>query len=463
MAQTLAQQILGTGLIKPHDCLLVGLSGGPDSVCLLHALASLKERMALTIYAAHLNHNLRGMEANQDAGFAMAFSKKMGIHCLVKSMDVEEIARQKKISIEAAGRLCRYQFLEEVAEKTGATKIAVAHHLNDQAETVLMHLLRGSGLTGLTGMLPHRRNIVRPLLNISRETILAYCDHHQLSYCRDATNEIPVAMRNRIRLELLPLLETYNPAIVSVLGGTAHLLQQDEAALDQMAEEFMKTETHAEPSLTYDRDKLTGLNDAILSRVIRKTWQELSQTDHTLRRIHVSSIIEALGRTGREKWFHLPGDIRVQMTDRSLSFLCLEKNHSPGSSMADVFLQTHGTTWLPQGRGKVHCQIRPAVHPVHFSQAQDRQIISADHLNQDLLIRQRRSGEYWHPLGLSGKKSIKKTLMEMKIPRGKRDDCLLLCHGEHVIWIMGGPISEMVRITPETRTLMVLEYRPSDA
>ncbi len=458
MATNLIQRIKQNNIIKPHDCVVVGLSGGPDSVCLLHALTQLQKNMSLTIYAAHLNHNLRGMDANQDAGFAMAFSKKLGIHCIVKSEDVEAVARKEKLSIEAAGRQCRYQFLEEVADKIGADKIAVAHHLNDQAETLLLHLLRGSGLTGLVGMIQQRERIIRPLLSISREEILRYCDEHQLAYRLDTTNEEPVVMRNRVRLELIPLMETYNPEVVRALGRTASLLERDERTLNTLAEEAIKQGKKVKDKVVHDLNSLKSLPDAVLSRVIRGIWRSQTETNHTLLMVHVENVMKAVRNPVQEKNFQLPGGVTVFVTPHELVCTGEHVVLTSKAPMSPVMIKENGTTWLPQGRGCIRATREKISIPMKMSNNPYKQILSADCLKEELILRHRYQGEHWEPLGLGGKKSIKKTFMEMKIPREERNQQLLLCHGKQVIWIVGNGISERVRVTPETKEVLVIEY-----
>ena len=463
MTVNLIQRIKQKHIIKPHDCLVVGLSGGPDSVCLLHALSQLKKTMPLTLYAAHLNHNLRGMEANQDAGFAMAFSKQLGVHCIVKSENVEAVAKREKLSIEAAGRQCRYQFLEEVADRIGADKIAVAHHLNDQAETLLLHLLRGSGLPGLVGMVQQRERIVRPLLEISREEILGYCDEHQLSYCHDATNDEPVVMRNKVRLQLIPLMETYNPEVVKALGRTAALLERDEETLSALSEEAWLRCKRQHQSDVFETQSLKQLPDAILSRVIRHIWRSQTATNHTLQMVHVEKVMKAVRSPLQEKHFQLPGGVTITVTQDELA--CLVKNGERKTKplMPPVVVRDNGTTWLPQNRGSIRVLRRKAVFPPTLSDNPYRQVLAADSLKKDLILRHRRQGEYWEPLGLGGKKSLKKTLMEMKIPRDERDQQLLLCHGDQVMWVVGSGISERVRVTDETKEVLVVDYDPGRA
>lgn len=463
MTVNLMQRIKQKDIIKPHDCLVVGLSGGPDSVCLLHALSQLKKIMPLTLYAAHLNHNLRGMDANQDAGFAMAFSKQLGVHCIVKSENVEAVAKREKLSIEAAGRQCRYQFLEEVADKIGADKIAVAHHLNDQAETLLLHLLRGSGLTGLVGMAQQRERVIRPLLEISREEILRYCDENQLTYCHDATNDQPVVMRNKVRLELIPLMETYNPEVVKALGRTAALLEQDEETLNTLSEEAWVRGKRQHQSDVFETHSLKQLPDAILSRVIRRIWRSQTATNHTLQMVHVEKVMKAVRSPLQEKHFQLPGGVAITVTHDELVCQVKSGERETKPLMPPVVVRDNGITWLPQKRGSIRVLRRKAVFPLTFSNNPFRQVFSADALTKDLVLRHRHQGEYWEPLGLGGKKSLKKTLMEMEIPRDDRDQQLLLCHDNQVLWVVGSGISERVRVTNETKEVLVVDYDPGRA
>ena len=461
MSKNLIQSIRQSGVIQHQDCILIGLSGGPDSVCLLHALVMLREELSLTLYTAHLNHNLRGLEASEDAGFAMAFSREMDVHCMVKSEDIQDIARRERISTETAGRIRRYEFLEEVAEKIGANKIAVGHHLHDQAETLLMHLIRGSGLTGLAGMAFRSNRLIRPLLQVSRDAVLEYCRENQLTYRRDPTNEEPVVFRNQIRLELIPLLETYNPKVVQALGRCARLLREDEQTLDHLAQMFIDDElVVATNAYTFADAALAGIPDSVLSRVIRKIWHKMTNSHHTLQWDHISQIRDACRRRGPEKWFQLPGDIQARVTAGELAFVpSKEEGIVPAKTMPPVCLRKEGITWLPGGRGSIRCHLRPAAHPEQLSTHPSRQLLAADHLTMDLVLRCRYPGDKWQPLGMSGRKALKKTMMELGIPKDQRDLQLLFCHGDEILWVIGGGISEKARITSDTKRILVVEYR----
>ena len=456
-------QVRKTGLIEKGDCILVGLSGGPDSVCLLHVLVSLADQFGLTLFAAHLNHNLRGLDANEDAAFAMRFAKSMDIHCLVKSEQVEDVARNEKLSLEEAGRKCRYRFLDEVAAKIDANKIAVAHHLNDQAETVLLHLIRGAGLSGLAGMKRQRERLIRPLLGVSRKDIMAYCARHELPYCLDSTNDEPVVRRNRIRLEIIPMLESINPQLVESLGRTAALIREDEMTLNDMADEWVRRHGFKEPdAYRMDKTHLLEQPEALVSRIIRLAYREVSLEHHTLQWVHVNQMQKALDRQGRERWFQLPGGVRALFTRDEVIFYSKPQKTASTPSMPEVVLKNPGITWLPQRRGRIRCCPVKKGHPLRTEHQPWSQLIAADHLSSDLTVRTRLPGDRWQPLGLQGTKSLRKTFIDWKLSQEVRDQCLLVCHEDQILWVVGQQVSETVRITENTQKKLLLEYAPED-
>ena len=225
-------------LIKYGDKILVGLSGGADSVCLTHILYTLGERMGLTLYTAHLNHGIRGAEAERDEMFAEEFSRQLGIECFVKHADVKSCARLTGESEELCGRRLRYEFFDELCEKHGIDKIATAHNKNDNAETILMNFIRGSSLAGLCGIPVRRDNIIRPVLCLTRDEITEYIDKNNLKYVTDSTNLEEVYTRNKIRRRLMPEIESdFNPNFISAVVRNSENLQKDRELLDALANE----------------------------------------------------------------------------------------------------------------------------------------------------------------------------------------------------------------------------------
>ena len=303
MRERVEQYILQHELISPGDKVLIGLSGGGDSVALLHILKSLCTRMGFTICAAHLNHGIRGEAAQEDAEFVHDFCDFYGIRVYGGYADIPRLARQRGETLEQAGRMLRYDFLEEAKAFFGANKIAVAHHMDDQAESILLHLVRGSGLRGLCGMAPRRGDIIRPLLCLSKAEIESYLTNENLPYCTDATNFIAEGTRNKLRLETIPYLKReFNPRLVPSLCAMGEMLSEDESYLCQIAERELNA---ARREGGFDRAALSKLPRPILSRCIRAALNEIGALTDA-ERGHIDSIIRLLSaRTGAR--IEIPG------------------------------------------------------------------------------------------------------------------------------------------------------------
>ena len=303
MRERVEQYILRHELISPGDKVLIGLSGGGDSVALLHILKSLCARLDFTICAAHLNHGIRGEAAHEDAEFVHDLCDFYGIRAYGGYADIPRLARQRGETLEQAGRMLRYDFLEEAKAFFGADKIAVAHHMDDQAESILLHLVRGSGLRGLCGMAPRRGDIIRPLLCLSKAEIESYLTNENLPYCTDATNFIAEGTRNKLRLETIPYLKRdFNPRLVESLCAMGEMLSEDESYLCQIAENELNA---ARREGGFDRAALNKLPRPILSRCIRAALNEIGALTDA-ERGHIDSIIKLLSaRTGAR--IEIPG------------------------------------------------------------------------------------------------------------------------------------------------------------
>src|SRR5262245_50495755 len=275
--QRVQQTIQDFRMLDSGHTVLVAVSGGADSMVLLDTLRRLREPLALKLFVAHLNHQLRP-DAAEDALFVEAIARDLGIRCLCETIDVPAYQRQHKLSPEDAARRVRYAFLRATATQLGADRIAVGHTANDQAETVLLHLLRGSGLRGLGGIPPVRESIIRPLIQTPRDTILKHARTHQLPFRDDPSNRLPRYTRNRLRLELLPALQQhYNPRLVQALCTTAQLLADDETALHLLARQHFVAARLPAPwgHLHLRIDDLRSLPVALQRRVLRQALSEV--------------------------------------------------------------------------------------------------------------------------------------------------------------------------------------------
>lgn len=302
--------------IGENGSLVVAVSGGMDSVALLDALFRLRQqgKLAVKLVVAHLNHRLRGEESDGDEAFVRRLATELELDCLTEQIAVAEIALQEKQNLEAAARRLRYEFLARTAEKVGATFVCTAHTLDDQAETVLMRLLRGTGAEGLAGIQPVRPlcqyvTLIRPLLAVTREEVAAHCDQYQLEFRHDSSNDSTFFTRNRIRQELLPLLKSFNPRVAQTLARLANLLADDEGFLLSTTAEAL-AETRQGKGLSIKR--LMMLHVAIRRRLLRMWIKEVRGGLQRIEAVHLAAIERLIvaGKSGRI--IELPGGWQVR-------------------------------------------------------------------------------------------------------------------------------------------------------
>jgi tRNA(Ile)-lysidine synthase len=287
------------GLLSPGDSVLVATSGGPDSLSLLHALAGMRDTLGLSaLSVAHLNHSLRGTDAAEDAVFVDAFCREYALPCVLGTADAAAIAHQQRISVQQAARQARYAFLDDAARRQNATKIATAHTQDDQTETVLLHILRGTGLDGLRGIPARRGPYIRPLLGVSRADILAYCQAQGLTPRQDSSNlEADHYTRNRIRLDLLPQLERdFNPAVRSALLRLSETAARDADFLHTQADAALVDATLISnaDSFVLDSNRLRTLHPSLLRHVLRAALAQFRGTGDGLTHEHFEPLCDAL-------------------------------------------------------------------------------------------------------------------------------------------------------------------------
>ena len=318
-------------LIEKEDKLVIGVSGGPDSMALLHILLTLQEKEQIpscTLLVAHVNHMLR-KEAEEETAYVEEFCRLHEIPCFVKRAKVEELAQKAKMGTEEMGRNIRYQFFEEVREKEKAQKIVTAHHANDNAETVLMNILRGSGTAGLKGIEPIRKNeknvvFVRPLLNCTKEEIYEYCKEKKLQPKIDKSNQENVYNRNKVRNILIPFLEKeWNPNIVATLNRLSELARQENQYIErqtQKAYEDMVLE-EGKDSIVLSLKKWNGQDFVIKSRVIRYTINRLLGTTKDIEKIHIEDIIKLCENNVGNKYLIPNKKVKVLVNKGKIFFL----------------------------------------------------------------------------------------------------------------------------------------------
>ena len=285
LAEAVRRSIVRHKLVLPEETVVAGVSGGADSVCLLNVLAGLQESLQISLHVAHLDHMLRGDESKGDARYVSRLARRLGLTATIERRDVKDYQAAHRLSLEDAARQVRYRFFAEVAERVGAGRIAVGHTADDQAETILMHLVRGAGPTGLLGMRPLSTwtspgvsglTVIRPLLAVSREETWAYCRQHRLTPREDSTNLSLSPFRNRIRQELVPLLQAYNPRIGEALIRTSDTLAMDLAFLEEYVSELWPALAAEEDgAIVLDRASVVSLHPALQRHLLRRVTREV--------------------------------------------------------------------------------------------------------------------------------------------------------------------------------------------
>lgn len=453
------------GLVAGGEKVLVAVSGGPDSVCMLGVLNKLKDILKIQIHAAHLDHCLRGSESEADARYVGELTAQLGIPCTIEKRDVGQWNKQGKTSLEEAAREVRYRFLEEVARQVGATRVAVGHTRDDQVETTLMHYLRGAGIQGLRGLLaaapiPYGNKddgiwVVRPLLKSSRGETAAYCQTHNLKPCSDSSNSDIRFLRNRIRLELIPLIRQYNPEIDDALVRLADLAGEDADFLDEKASAVTAAVTTREGCLTcLDSGKLRGLPLALQRRVFRIVLEQSYGSLRDIEAAHIEALVKLLfGNTG--KCVHLPGGI---LATNERNRMVISGHDAPACPWPvleqDYTLNIPGETRLPGWR------VTADLMGENFFREDDIFSASFDisKAGRQLTVRGRQPGDRFRPLGMAHSRKLQDFMVDAAIPRSWRDSVPIVCNPRQIIWVTGWRIDDRVKVTTAADGVLRLEF-----
>ncbi len=427
--------------MQATDRVLVALSGGADSTALLLSMkALLSEGKISGLFSAHLNHGIRGASALRDQRFCETLCASLEIPLQTETCDAPAYAKDNGKSLEAAARELRYAFLERARVAAKADYIVTAHHKDDQAETLLLHLLRGCGTSGLSGMKPRNGFVVRPLLQTSREEILQYLASQNATYCEDETNAQNSALRNRIRNELLPALRQYQPEITDSLCRTAALCAEDDTYLALLA---AQAEERLQRGDGLDRAFLSELPQALKSRIVRKRLMQLSGN------VSEADIRRVLALSGAQTGtaIELAGGFAAWT-----SATTLHMGIYPETVDYEVPFVPEGETKTPRGV-LVSERVSNWRKPEHVDEA----FLALDALPSGVVIRSRRAGDRFYPLGAPGERNLSDVFIDKKISKEDRDRPLL-CAGNEVLYAAGLTISERAKITPHTREILHITY-----
>ncbi|NQT73138.1 MAG: tRNA lysidine(34) synthetase TilS [Chloroflexi bacterium] len=456
--------------ITEHDLaeksgpLLVGVSGGVDSVCLLHVLVTLRDKLKLDLHVVHLNHQLRGDESDADAEYVRRLARDLNVASTIDKRDVQEYQAIHQCSLEEAAREVRYAFFSEVAESLGGSTVAVAHTANDQAETILMHLIRGTGLSGLRGMRPLSRwnlpdgkllTVVRPLLDASREETETYCAIHELNPRYDSSNRSLEYLRNRIRAEIMPKLLDYNPNIVDTLSRMAHIVADDIAFLDAAVAQASTAIEEFPQGILLDNKEFSALPLAVGRHLLRASLKRLLGSLRDIELVHIESILSVLAQPAG-KQLSLPYGLTFY-GDYKKSIITHGENPLAYLPPLDIesLLNIPGETAVSGWRitaevieGKCEVQVSDQL-TAH---------LDFDVTGNNLIIRNRKDGDRFQPLGMKDTKKLQDFMVDSKIPRAWRDNVPLVCTRDQIVWVVGWRIDHRARVTDSTRQTLRLEF-----
>lgn len=447
-------------LLNSGDRVLVAVSGGPDSVCLLGVLQALAKNLDLMLHIAHLDHMFRGKESADEALFVSELAKKFSIPATIGKVDVPAYCLERGLSSQEGAREVRYDFLQRTAMSIDAVRIATGHTANDQAETFLMRLMRGAGASGLSAIPPARENIIRPLIDITREEVLDYLNETGLDFVTDPSNTKPVYTRNRIRMEVLPVLERFNPRIVATLAAEAGQLRDEDEAVEgycaSLADSIL---VQKENTVFVKRNDFNTLPPAFRRRLLKRASDLAGVESAALSRIQIDEAIAfmAAARTGRT--MGLPHGLNIgREYDRFVI------SAQTGTEDFSEVIMIPGVTAISEIRTVIDTRIADRL----LEELEDSNYVWQAQFNYDkigpvLTLRSRHPGDWFCPTGMGGKrKKIQDYFVNEKVPRRKRDLVPLLCSGEDILWVVGMRTDERFLANEETKNVLVVRARGTE-
>lgn len=328
MKTKILQTIKKYNLIKNGDSIVIGVSGGPDSICLLHILNELKDELNFKIYVAHINHMIR-KEADEETEYVKNFCKNIEVECFVKKIDVEKIAKQLKMGTEEAGRKIRYDFFEEILKNTNSNKIATAHNNNDKVETIIMNVLRGSGIAGLKGLDPIRKNkFIKPLIEVSREEIEAYCEEKNLDPRIDKSNNENIYTRNKVRNVVIPYIKKeFNPNILKTINRLSEVATEENEYLEKETKKVFnelkicENDERDNTSIILDLKKFNNVELVIKRRLILYTINELLETTEGIEKVNIDDIIKLCNNNIGNKFLKPTKNLKILVKNKKIFFI----------------------------------------------------------------------------------------------------------------------------------------------
>lgn len=456
MLKKVKQYIQQHKMITANDLVIIGVSGGPDSMALLHILNSLKQELNFSIVVAHLNHCLRE-QAFAEEQFVKQKCAAWDIPFYTRTVKIHDLAVRHKRSIEEEGRYCRYQFFSDLKTELGASRIATAHHYDDVAETVLLHLLRGTGIKGLRGIIPVSGSLIRPLLSVNKQQLKVYLDKHRIRYCLDNSNEDTVYVRNRIRHDLIPYLQReFNPRIIDSLNQLAIIAQEENQVLEDETRHIWQDIILKEEKETIIIDRLVLANylPGHQRRIIKNALCLLAgETEWNMEDINM--VMKVCSREGSSRIIHLKKGIRVNKAYNQLIFT----GSNPKTDKFSYPVCIPGLVEIKETKETYYFDL---IERNQFKQIEGQIYLDYSKLTGPLVLRSRKDGDKFSPQGLNGHKKLKNFFIDQKVPFIERDRIPILASPENIYAVLGYRISELASVDADTTQMVVIKKEKKD-
>jgi tRNA(Ile)-lysidine synthase len=470
--RTVERTIGAYRMIQAGDTVLVGVSGGPDSTALVHILLALAPKFSFQVVIAHLNHCLRQEESAHDEAFVVSLADKLDLPVHVEKLSVRRYQKKHHLSLEEAARKMRYRFYDSIAAKFGYEKIALGHHSDDNAELILMYLLRGSGPLGLSGIPPVRDDkIIRPLIEIKRAEIMEYIAVKGLAYVVDSSNRDLRYLRNKIRNRLIPELKAeYNPKLLDTLNRLASILDAEEGWIENLIEPIFEKVAVFEKlgRIGFDIAQLNQQPIAVRRRLIRMAVFKVKGNLRRLAFAHVEAVVK-LAQNGPDSGaLDLPDRVRISRQNDVLIVSKEAQNlrhlastpHLSSTPDYEYRLTKPGEIFIKEAALKIRFSEIPQEHPSDWRPSGQRTraaYFDLDKIHFPLVIRNFRRGDRFSPLGMSGRQKLKKFFIDHKVSRTERRKIPILLSRNEIIWVVGHRLDNAAKIGPQTRRLLKAE------
>lgn len=448
----LEDKVRESNLIEAGDRIVIGVSGGADSVSLLSILAKLKDEFNLALFVVHINHSLRE-EADYEEEYVRSLASNFGAEFFSKKVDINKLVELEKKSTEEVARNVRYEFFYEVLEKVNGNKIAVAHNLNDSVETTLMNLIRGTGIDGLCGIQKENGKIIRPLINIERAEIEEYIKENNLIAMQDKTNFESIYTRNKIRNELIPYMKKINPEVVDAIYRTSLLLTSSKDIIKDIVNEKYSEIKLKEDGVVLNKNKFLNLNIGLKREILRVAINDFLGNLVDISMVSIDNAIDIISNSQSGAVAKISKNVKIKISYDKLIFF----NEQEKTDFC-YELNVPGVTYIPEINKKIIVKIAKVEEVPNKYEDKNKCFFDIAKVGKKIYVRNKKDGDFFEPTGMLGKKTIKKFFSDLKIDSNEREKIPIISTDSDIIWIAGFRASRKFLKDKNTKEVIIFEY-----